>query len=139
MLISTIRLISEASRYGNWREFLHVFTTEASRPHHFTQIEEGAGLIMKEMVGIANEIRQLLGEVATTTYEQSKGVSEVVKAIHQLDSHTQQSAALVKEASSAAGSLGEIATKLTGEIACFVVAQLDASKSSLLSPIWRSN
>jgi methyl-accepting chemotaxis protein len=49
-------------------------------------------------------------------------VDEVVKAIHALDAHTQQNAALVEETSAAAGSLSEQAVKLTGEIARFRVA-----------------
>lgn len=56
------------------------------------------------------------------TREQATGVEEVVKAIHQLDAHTQQNAALVEETSAAAASLSEQAEKLTSEIARFVVA-----------------
>jgi len=49
-------------------------------------------------------------------------VNEVVQAIQQLDSHTQQNAALVEETSAAAGALNDQAHKLTQEIARFQVA-----------------
>ena len=74
------------------------------------------------MVTNANQINTLLSEISIATKEQSRGVEEVVKAIHQLDSHTQQNAALVEQTSAAAGSLSDQATNLTGEIARFVVA-----------------
>jgi methyl-accepting chemotaxis protein len=83
---------------------------------------EGAGKAMTEMVDNAKQINDLLGEISIATSEQSKGVDEVVKAIHALDSHTQQNAALVEETSAAAGSLSEQAVKLTSEIARFRVA-----------------
>jgi len=104
------------------REIKSLISASVEKVEAGTQIVEGAGRTMTEMVSNANEISQLLSEVSLATNEQSKGVAEVVKAIHQLDTHTQQNAALVEETSAAAGSLSDQATKLTGEIARFVVA-----------------
>lgn len=87
-----------------------------------TQIVEGAGQTMKALVTNADQINEQLGNIATATREQTQGLDEVVRAIHQLDSHTQQNAALVEETSAAAGSLSDQATKLTEEIARFVVS-----------------
>jgi methyl-accepting chemotaxis protein len=77
---------------------------------------------MKALVTNADQINDQLGNIAIATREQTQGLDEVVRAIHQLDSHTQQNAALVEETSAAAGSLSDQATKLTGEIARFIVA-----------------
>ncbi|MDT7517039.1 methyl-accepting chemotaxis protein [Rhodoferax mekongensis] len=87
-----------------------------------TLIVEGAGQTMKALVTNADQINDQLGNIAIATREQTQGLDEVVRAIHQLDSHTQQNAALVEETSAAAGSLSDQATKLTGEIARFIVA-----------------
>lgn len=104
------------------REIKSLISVSVEKVEAGTQVVEGAGRTMKEMVTNANHINQLLSAVSLATNEQAKGVEEVVKAIHQLDSHTQQNAALVEQTSAAAGSLSEQATKLTGEIARFVVA-----------------
>jgi methyl-accepting chemotaxis protein len=104
------------------REIKSLITASVEKVESGTQIVEGAGQTMSEMVANANQINELLSEISLATKEQSRGVDEVVKAIHQLDSHTQQNAALVEQTSAAAGSLSEQATNLTGEIARFVVA-----------------
>ena len=87
-----------------------------------TSIVEGAGKTMAELVVNANQINVILSEISLATQEQATGVGEVVKALHQLDSHTQQNAALVEQTSAAAGSLSEQAHHLTDEIARFKVA-----------------
>ena len=56
------------------------------------------------------------------THEQAPSLDEVVKAIHQLDSHTQQNAFLVDEVSTCAASIGERAQKRIGEIARLITA-----------------
>lgn len=104
------------------REIKSLISASVEKVAAGTQIVEGAGKAMTEMVTNANQINTLLSEISIATKEQSRGVEEVVKAIHQLDSHTQQNAALVEQTSAAAGSLSEQATNLTGEIARFVVA-----------------
>jgi methyl-accepting chemotaxis protein len=104
------------------REIKTLISASVERVSAGTQVVEGAGKAMSEMVVNAKQINDLLGEISVATNEQSKGVDEVVKAIHALDAHTQQNAALVEETSAAAGSLSEQAVKLTGEIARFRVA-----------------
>jgi methyl-accepting chemotaxis protein len=104
------------------REIKTLISASVDRVAAGTEVVEGAGKAMSEMVGNAKQINDLLGEISVATNEQSKGVDEVVKAIHALDAHTQQNAALVEETSAAAGSLSEQAVKLTGEIARFRVA-----------------
>ncbi len=104
------------------REIKNLISASVEKVAAGTLIVEGAGKTMAEMVTHANEINEILSEISTATKEQATGVDEVVKAIHQLDSHTQQNAALVEETSASAASLSEQAQKLTGEIARFVVA-----------------
>lgn len=104
------------------REIKSLISASVERVSAGTEIVEGAGKAMSELVSNATQINTLLGEISVATSEQSRGVEEVVKAIHLLDAHTQQNAALVEETSAAAGALSEQATGLTGEIARFRVA-----------------
>jgi methyl-accepting chemotaxis protein len=87
-----------------------------------TVVVEQAGTTMTTMVGNAKQINEYLTDIAVASKEQSQGVSQVASAIHELDEHTQQNAALVEETSAASGALTQQAETLQKEIANFLVA-----------------
>ncbi len=87
-----------------------------------TKVVEGAGSNMSEIVENAKQINYFLSEISEATQAQASEVEAVARAIAELDTHTQQNAALVEETSASAESLSEQATHLTGEIARFRVA-----------------
>lgn len=103
------------------REIKQLISTSVENISAGTKIVEGAGHTMTEMVTNAQQINQFLSDIAVATQEQATGVNEVVRAIHQLDSHTQQNAALVEETSASSVSLSDQAQHLTNEIARFKV------------------
>jgi methyl-accepting chemotaxis protein len=84
-----------------------------------TAVVEGAGATMARVVESAREINHYLDDISTASRRQANDVSEVVQAIHQLDSHTQQNAALVEQTSAAAAALRDQAQKLAEETARF--------------------
>ncbi len=104
------------------REIKSLISDSVERVAAGTQVVEGAGATMSEMVTNAQKINQYLSEISNAAAEQATGVQEVVNAIHQLDAHTQQNAALVEQTSAAARSLSDQADKLTGEIGRFRVS-----------------
>ena len=76
------------------------------------------------MVKVQSSIRQvadIVGEIAAATSEQSQGIDQVHLAVGQMDSVTQQNAALVEEASAAAQSLQEQAMTLSNLVGTFRV------------------
>ena len=83
---------------------------------------EAAGKVIDEIVVSVQQVNQLIGEIAVASSEQSAGVSEINKAILQLESVTQQNAALVEEASAASLSFQEQADRLNQLVARFKVA-----------------
>lgn len=121
VVASEVRSLAGRSAEAS-REIKSLITASVEKVAQGTHIVEGAGQTMTEIVQNANQINVLLGEISVATTEQSRGVDEVVKAIHMLDSHTQQNAALVEQTSASAGSLSDQANNLTAEIARFVVA-----------------
>jgi methyl-accepting chemotaxis protein len=87
---------------------------------------EGAGKVIDEIVVSVQQVNQLIGEIAVASSEQSAGVAEINKAILQLESVTQQNAALVEEAAASsltfqeqADRMGELVArfKTSGEVA----------------------
>jgi methyl-accepting chemotaxis protein len=82
---------------------------------------EAAGTVIDEIVVSVQQVNQLIGEIAVASSEQSAGVGEINKAILQLETVTQQNAALVEEASAASLAFQEQADRLNGLVARFRV------------------
>ncbi|MBK7658568.1 MAG: Cache 3/Cache 2 fusion domain-containing protein [Betaproteobacteria bacterium] len=83
------------------------------------RLVEGAGSTMGEVVSQVERVATLVGEITNASSEQSDGVSQVNQAVTQLDTLTQQNAALVEEAAASADSLKVEARKLEAAMAAF--------------------
>ena len=69
----------------------------------------------------AQDVSQLIAEIAAVTHEQSSGITQINDAVAQMDRTTQQNAALVEESAAAAGSLRAQAETLHRATAVFSV------------------
>ena len=67
------------------------------------------------------KVSDIVAEIASASVEQSDGISQVNKALLQMDEMTQQNASLVEEASAASESMGAQAQELTALVAYFKV------------------
>ena len=72
-----------------------------------------------EIVGQAQQVSVLIGEIGTAIAEQSDGITQVNQAVSQLDQATQQNAALVEESAAAADSLKQQARRLVEAVSRF--------------------
>jgi methyl-accepting chemotaxis protein-2 (aspartate sensor receptor) len=81
-----------------------------------------AGQTMSEIVGSAQRVSDIIGEITAATGEQSDGIGQVNVAVNQLDQMTQQNAALVEESAAAAESLKDQATRLAEVVQVFRIA-----------------
>nr|WP_246505554.1 methyl-accepting chemotaxis protein [Coralloluteibacterium stylophorae] len=87
-----------------------------------------AGSTMGEIVASVKRVTDIMGEITSASAEQSAGIEQVNRTVNQLDTVTQQNAALVEEASAAARSMEEQAGELAEAVAAFRLA--DAPPSS---------
>lgn len=85
-----------------------------------SQVAE-AGETMKEIVNAVTRVTDIMGEIASASDEQSRGIEQVSLAVSQMDSVTQQNAALVQESATAAAALEEQADQLRQAVAVFQV------------------
>ncbi len=81
-----------------------------------------AGRTMDEIVSQVRRVTDLVGEITSSSQEQSQGVSQVGIAISELDRATQQNAALVEQSAAAAQSLREQADALARTVDTFKLA-----------------
>ena len=105
------RRSSEASK--EIRDLVQVGVTRA---HQGTQVASQAGAKMDEVLAAVRGVSDLLSEIATATQEQSLGLDQVNQAISQMDTATQQNAALVAAADASSSALDEEARSLLDEV-----------------------
>jgi methyl-accepting chemotaxis protein len=103
------------------REIKQLISTSVEKVSTGTALVENAGYVMSEIVANAKQINLFLANIAEATRGQAAEVDEVVNAIAQLDTHTQQNAALVEQTSASSESLSDQAVHLTEQIARFRV------------------
>ena len=93
------------------------------------RVEEGsrlvgeAGVTMEEVVTSVRRVTSIIGEIAIATGEQRDGIEQISDAITQMDSVTQQNAALVEEAAAAAEALQQQAASLAEAVSVFKVRE----------------
>ena len=90
-----------------------------------------AGSTMEEVVASVHRVRQIINEISNASTEQSSGIAQVNQAISQMDSVTQQNAALVEQAAAAAASMQQQAATLLTAVGVF---RLDASAAPSSAP-----
>ena len=80
------------------------------------------------------KVSTIIGQIATASDEQTRGIEQVTKAVAQMDQVTQQNAASSEESASAAEELAAQAQELTELVKRF---RLDsqASRSVLRAPV----
>ena len=93
-----------------------------------------AGTAMRDIVEQVRKVHDLIGEIASTATEQSRGIEQVNVAVTQMDQVTQQNAALVEESAAAASSLAHQAQALSEAVATFRVEVVKAAGKAAPAP-----
>ncbi|HBL9843587.1 TPA: methyl-accepting chemotaxis citrate transducer [Salmonella enterica subsp. enterica serovar Hadar] len=94
-----------------------------------TQVRE-AGETMKEIVNAVTRVTDIMGEIASASDEQSKGIEQVAQAVSEMDSVTQQNASLVEESAAAAAALEDQANELRQAVAAFRIQKQPRREAS---------
>jgi len=82
-----------------------------------------AGVTMDEVVASVKRVTDIMSEIANASAEQSAGIEQVNLSIIEMDSMTQQNAALVEEAAAAAQSLQDQASELARVVSIFKLTE----------------
>lgn len=104
------------------------------------QVRRGVGLVGQAgeaLNGIQSSVQDILGhvvDIASSTREQSTGLTEINSAMHQLDQVTQQNAAMFEEALAISQSLNKGAEELNSTMAQFRLGPVAVPQSNAASP-----
>jgi methyl-accepting chemotaxis protein len=94
-----------------------------------------AGVTMDEVVASVKRVTDIMGEIANASAEQSAGIEQVNHSIIEMDSMTQQNAALVEEAAAAAQSLQDQAGELARVVSIFKLVEGEEAFAHDAAPV----
>ncbi|CAE6708195.1 hypothetical protein R69888_01000 [Paraburkholderia haematera] len=94
------------------KEIKGLINASVERVSNGSTLAQDAGQTMDEVVKAVKRVTDIMGEISAASSEQSAGIEEINLAVTQMDSGTQQNAALVEQATAAARSLDDQARGL---------------------------
>jgi methyl-accepting chemotaxis protein-2 (aspartate sensor receptor) len=116
-----------ASRSANAaKEIKALIEDSVSRVDTGSVLVESAGETMNDIVNAVTRVTDIMGEIASASDEQSRGIDQVALAVSEMDRVTQQNAALVQESAAAAAALEDQASRLKMAVSAFRLASLAA-------------
>ncbi len=109
-----------ASRSANAaKEIKALIEDSVARVDTGSVLVESAGETMNDIVNAVTRVTDIMGEIASASDEQSRGIDQVALAVSEMDRVTQQNAALVQESATAAAQLEEQASRLKMAVSAF--------------------
>ena len=105
------------------KEIKGLIEESVTRVHQGSQLVDMASRTMTEIVSSVTRVNDIMGEIASASDEQRRGIEQVAQAVSQMDQVTQQNASLVEEAAAATDQLASQADRLTGLVAVFNVKE----------------
>ncbi|QJT79006.1 methyl-accepting chemotaxis protein [Kosakonia sp. MUSA4] len=112
------------------REIKSLIEDSVGRVELGSTLVESAGETMGEIVNAVTRVTDIMGEIASASDEQSRGIDQVGLAVSEMDRVTQQNASLVEESAAAAAALEEQASRLTQAVSVFRINQQQRKQNS---------
>jgi len=118
VVASEVRALAQRSSAAA-REIKTLISASMLQVDTGSRVVREAGSTIDDIVGSSRRVRELLAEVAVGAKEQTTGIAQSARAVQEMDTMTQQNAALVEQTAAAASSLNDQAVGLAGEVAQF--------------------
>ena len=112
------------------KEIKELIGDSADKVKSGSELVGRAGTTMDEIVQAVRRVTDIMGEISAASEEQSGGIEQVNRAVVQMDSVTQQNAALVEQAAAAAASLEDQTRQLQAVLSGWTVGGAAARQSA---------
>jgi methyl-accepting chemotaxis protein len=106
---------------GAAREIKDLIGASVQQVDAGSQLVLKAGETMNDVVSAVQRVSSMVEQISAAGREQSAGIEQISRAVTEMDSVTQQNAALVEEAAAAAESLQQQAGRLSSVVGVFKV------------------
>ena len=121
VVASEVRGLAQRSSIAA-REIKDLIEDSTQKVEAGSKLVDDAGRTMQEILDSVNRVSLLIADIADAGQSQSSGIEQVHHAIAQIDTMTQQNAALVEELAAAAQSLKGQSARLTESMGSFRVS-----------------
>ncbi|PHV22943.1 methyl-accepting chemotaxis protein [Janthinobacterium sp. BJB446] len=122
VVAAEVRTLAQRSA-GAAKEIKQLIGDSVERVDAGARLVDTAGATMREIVASVHRVTDIMGEISMASGEQLSGIEQVNAAIVQMEQVTQQNAALVEQASTAAASMQQRATLLSGTVGIFKLSR----------------
>jgi methyl-accepting chemotaxis protein len=124
VVASEVRSLAQRSASAA-KEIKELINNSVDKVEQGSRLVDQAGSTMSEVVDSVKRVSDIISEITAAGLEQSAGISQINDAVTEMDTLTQQNAALVEEAAAAAGSLQEQAERLNDSVSVFRIDSSD--------------
>jgi methyl-accepting chemotaxis protein len=131
VVAAEVRNLAQRSA-GAAKEIKLLIDTSVDKVAAGGRLVDQAGSKMLEIVASVQSVSEVIGEIAAASAEQEAGIEQINRAITEMDTVTQQNAALVEQAAAAAASLQERAAGLEQVVGVFVLADQAAHRAQVV-------
>ena len=118
VVASEVRNLAQRSNTAA-REIKQLIATSAEHVDQGAKLVGEAGSTMQEIVDSVRRVTDIMSEISAASHEQESGIEQVNHAVTQIDTVTQQNAALVEEAAAAAEAMRAQAAELADIVSVF--------------------
>ncbi|MFP6559175.1 methyl-accepting chemotaxis protein [Paraburkholderia sp. B3] len=101
------------------KEIKHLISTSVEKVETGSSLVDEAGKTMDDIVAQVKRVSAMIAEIRSATEEQSSGATQIDHAVSDLDTITQQNAALVEQSTAASDSLKQQAVRLVEAVSVF--------------------
>ncbi|MET3107609.1 methyl-accepting chemotaxis protein [Oxalobacteraceae bacterium GrIS 2.11] len=134
VVASEVRNLAQRSAAAA-KEIKGLIGTSVDNVEAGSRLVNQAGITMAEVVNSIRQVTDVMTEITAASREQSQGINQVNQAVIDMDSVTQQNAALVEEAAAAAGAMQDQASHLTEVVRVFKLNETAATHTSVAQRI----
>lgn len=120
VVASEVRNLAQRSASAA-REIKELITDSVAEVEAGSKLVAQAGKTMEEIVASVKKVSDIVSEITAAGAEQETGIEQINQAIVEMDSVTQQNAALVEQAAAASASLQEQTSNLVNVVSVFTL------------------
>ena len=131
VVASEVRNLAQRSA-GAAKEIKSLIGDSVEKVEAGSKLVNQAGATMNEIVASVRRVTDIMAEITAASREQEAGIGQINQAITEMDTVTQQNAALVEEAAAAAESLQDQAGNLAQVVSVF---KLDGVHTTAAPPV----
>ena len=136
MVAAEVRNLAQRSA-GAAKEIKGLINDSVDAVGKGTKLVDETGQTFTDLVEAVQEVVTMMSGIDSAGKEQATGISEVGRAVAQMDEMTQQNAALVEEASASSKSMEDQAQDLLDHVSFFQTGEQEVAKPSVGSSISR--